>query len=284
VFVYQDALADPQVRPPEPLADKVIYVTRTAQDKARQSQDGRVFLRVPDVPLTRLGQIKIAVFLAMSRNLIRPGDVVVFLAGIAESGTLDTIMITQVGREFEIYSAAERGDELPSGVRPEVLERVLDLATELGNEGREGKPVGALFVLGDTDKVLELSRQLILNPFRGYPQQQRNVLDPALEETVKELSSIDGAFIIHGNGVIETCGAYLKAATQDEHELPRGLGARHHAAAAITSLTDAIAVTVSESTGTVTVFRQGKAIVEIEKPRATALQRQRYIQRSAAKT
>ena len=173
------------------------------------------------------------------------------VTGIAESATLDTIMITQVGREFEMYSAAERGDELPTGVRADVLERVLDLAAELGNEGREGKPVGALFVVGDAENVIGMSRQLILNPFRGYEENERNLLDPALEETIKELSTIDGAFIIRGDGIVETCGAYLKTATQDEFELPRGLGARHHAAAAIASLTDAIAITVSESTGTV---------------------------------
>lgn len=277
ILVYVDALADPEVRFSDDIADKVIYVTRTLEDHAEQDVGGRRCIRVPDVPLTRMGQIKIAIFLALSRDLIRPGDVVVFMTGIAESGTLDTVMITQVGREFEMYSATEHGDELPSGVGTEVLERVLDLAAELGNEGREGKPVGVLFTVGDADKVLGLSRQLILNPFRGYSEDERNILDPKLEETVKELSTIDGAFIIRGDGVVETCGAYLKAAAREEFELPRGLGARHHAAAAITSLTNAIAITVSESTGTVTIFRQGKPITEIEKPRSTGSQRRRFI-------
>lgn len=280
IFVYLDALAETPLPFPESVADKVVYVTRTSRESADRDRDEHRCLRVPDVPLTRMGQVKIAALLALSRNIIRPGDVVVFLTGIAESGTLDTVMITEVGREFEMYSAAEEGDELPPGVRAEVLERVLDLAAELGSEGREGKPVGALFVVGDAEKVLDLSRQLILNPFRGYAEDERNILDRGLGETIKELSTIDGAFIVRSDGVVETCGAYLKTATPAECELPRGLGARHHAGAAITSVTDALAVVVSESTGTVTVYRQGKAITEIEKPRSTAQQRKQFISES----
>ena len=67
---------------------------------------------------------------------------------------------------------------------------------------------------------------------------------------------------------METCGSYVRTASQEEYELPRGLGARHHAAAAITAVTGAIAVTVSESTGSVTIFRGGQIVTEIQKPRS----------------
>jgi DNA integrity scanning protein DisA with diadenylate cyclase activity len=126
-----------------------------------------------------------------------------------------------------------------------------------------------MFIVGDTDRVIPLTRQLVLNPFKGYPANERSVLDYSLEETVKELATLDGAFILRGDGVMETCGAYIRTASQEEFELPRGLGARHHAAAAITAVTDAIAVTVSESTGSVTIFRGGRIVTEIEKPRST---------------
>jgi DNA integrity scanning protein DisA with diadenylate cyclase activity len=110
--------------------------------------------------------------------------------------------------------------------------------------------------------------RFILNPFQGYPEEQRNILDPSLEETIKEMSTLDGAFIIRGNGVIESCGTFLKTASQEAFELPRGLGARHHAAAAITAITDSVSVVVSESTGTVTVFQGGGIVLDIEKPRS----------------
>ncbi len=269
VLVYADALGGRELQLPEDL--KVYYVTRTAGEEREQEEKRHQFLRVPNVPLTRVSQAKMAVFLALSRGLIKLGDVVVCLAGLPGSGSLDTLIVTQVGREFEMFAISRADDQSPPDVRPEVLERVLEIASELGSEGREGKPVGAFFIVGDSERVLPLTKQLILNPFQGYPEDERNLLSDALEETVKELSTVDGAFVIRGNGVIETCGAYVKVASQDEYDLPQGLGARHQAAAAITAVTNAAAVTVSESTGTVSVFRGGRILVEIEKPRALGL-------------
>jgi len=268
IFVYVDALDGKLLPISETDSPKIFYVTKTLAEDKMQQDRGTNYLRVPNVPLTRMGQVKIAVFLALSRGLIKRGDKIVFLAGLAESGTLDTLIVTEVGREYEMFAVSDNGNGTPADILPEVIERVVDIASELGKEGREGKAVGALFVIGDTEHVIPLTRQLILNPFKGYPEQQRNILDPALEETIKELATLDGAFIIRADGVIETCGAYLKTASQEEFELPRGLGARHHAAAAITAVTDSIAVTVSESTGTVTIFRGGSIITEIEKPRS----------------
>ncbi|HDH12876.1 MAG TPA: hypothetical protein ENG83_11890 [Nitrospirae bacterium] len=43
-------------------------------------------------------------------------------------------------------------------------------------------------------------------------------------------------------------------------------GTRHYSAAAITNITSAIAVTVSQSTGDVRIFKGGYPIMEIEKP------------------
>src|SRR5947209_1583254 len=87
-----------------------------------------------------------------------------------------------------------------------VGERLLALASEPGLEGREGRPVGALFIVGDSDRVLAQSRQLVINPFRGDPEEDRNVLDARPEETIREFSAIDGAFIIRGGGVILGAG------------------------------------------------------------------------------
>ena len=46
--------------------------------------------------------------------------------------------------------------------------------------------------------------------------------------------------------------------------MSKGLGTRHWSAAAITQSTHAVAVTVSESTGTVRIFQDGKVILRIE--------------------
>jgi DNA integrity scanning protein DisA with diadenylate cyclase activity len=268
LFIYVDAMEDEALDLDLGGKAKIVYVTKVAPEEQEPRWGTQQCLRIPNVPLTRIGQVKIAVFLALSRSLIQQGDRVVFLSGLATSKTLDTIIVTEVGREYEIFAS---GADLTtsSAILPEVIERVVDIASELGSEGREGRPVGAIFVIGDTDHVLPLTRQLVLNPFKGYPPQERNVLDSSLEETVKELATLDGAFILQGDGVMETCGAYIRTTSQPEYELPRGLGARHHAAAAITAVTDSIAVTVSESTGSITIFRSGRIVTEIQKPRST---------------
>ena len=114
---------------------------------------------------------------------------------------------------------------------------MLTLAGELGVEGREGRPVGTLFVIGDSDRVLAQSHQLVINPFHGYPEGERNILDPRLEETIKEFSAIDGAFIVRGDGVILAAGRYLAPRGKLDPPLPHGLGTRHEAAASITAMT-----------------------------------------------
>jgi DNA integrity scanning protein DisA with diadenylate cyclase activity len=272
LFIYVDAMDDEAVCLDLPVKARVFCVTKAPAAETEARLGGVKCLRVPNVPLTRIGQVKIAVFLALSRGLVQHGDRVVFLSGLASVKTLDTVIVTEVGREYGIFATGEETPETTARILPEVIERVVDIASELGSEGREGRAVGALFVIGDTDHVLPLTRQLVLNPFKGYLPDERNLLDYSLEETVKELATLDGAFIVRGDGVMETCGAYLRTASQEEFELPRGLGARHHAAAAITAVTDSIAVTVSESTGSITIFRRGRIITEIQKPRSAGNQ------------
>ena len=267
VLVYADALDEDGLSLLEGFCCEVFCVTKTQRQERQQEEKGTHFIRVPDVPLSRLGQVKIAVFMALTKGLVSRGDLVVCLSGFTASGTLDTLVVTEVGSEFEMLAPLGPKEEQSLDSGPEVIERVLELATTLGNEGRERKPVGAIFVVGDASRVLSMSRPLILNPFRGHPEEKRNIMDKGFEETIKELSTIDGAFVVRGDGVVESCGVLLKTAGQEAFELPRGLGARHHAAAGITAVTRATAVTVSESTGNVMVFRGGKAILEVEKIR-----------------
>jgi DNA integrity scanning protein DisA with diadenylate cyclase activity len=148
-------------------------------------------------------------------------------------------------------------------IRPEVLLRVLSLAVELANEGREGRPVGTMFVVGDSRQVLRCAQQLVLNPFHGFSQNLRNVLDPSLGETIKEFAQIDGAFVVKGDGTVLTAGTYL-APKASVRGLPSGLGARHTTAAGITAHTRAIGVTVSQSTGAVTIFHKGNIVTALE--------------------
>jgi DNA integrity scanning protein DisA with diadenylate cyclase activity len=269
VLLYADVVEDDQ-----DLADliqdvdfRVILVSRRTDFQAPGGWGELcAIVRVPDITMTRVGQIKVATLVATAESLIRVGDRVVCLTGIDGSGTIDTIIVLDMGSEIEMF-AATAADPLPADVTPTVFERLLTLASELGAEGREGRSVGTIFVVGDSSRVLSQSHQLVINPFHGYPENERNILDPRLEETIKEFSAIDGAFVIRGDGVVLSAGRYLAPYSKLDEPLPQGLGTRHEAAATITMTTEAIALCVSQSTGTISIFKQGRLITDIQKPR-----------------
>ncbi len=241
---------------------RIILVTRKKKMYEWACRYTKQVVRLPSVQLTRLGQIKIAAMLSFSQRYLNPGDRFVYLTGL-EPARLDTLMIMEVGQEYELFQTVDQ-PPLTEHIRRAVFERVLNLALELAAEGREGKPVGAIFVLGDSQAVTKNARQNIINPFKGYAEEERDIMDPQMTETVKEFSTIDGAFVIKGTGAIVSAGTYLLPKILSE-DLPQGLGARHAAAAAISAATRSIAITISESTGTVRIWRQGRLITEIEK-------------------
>jgi len=212
---------------------------------------------------TRLSQMRSAFIIALGKGVFTTEDVVCCVGGVPKSNLLDTIIIVDVDKEFQTLIPG-KSNVIPPGIQVEVLERVLTIATELSMEGREGKPVGALFVIGDADVVLEHAQPLLLNPFYGYSEDERNVLNPFMDETVKELSSIDGAFVIRGNGVLESAGSLLRP-TRYPQSLPSGLGSRHAAAAGITLSFKCVAIVVSSSTGHVSLFSGGDMITLTEK-------------------
>lgn len=219
---------------------------------------------VPNVHLTRNGQVKVALLASLTQGLLEREDRVVCLSGLQSSGEIDSLMVLDLAHESELFSAAD-AVLLSGGVSPAVFERTLNLATQLATEGREGRPVGALFVIGDSDRVLAQSRPLVLNPFHGYPESVRNILDKNVEETIKEFSAIDGAFLVRGDGVVMAAGIQL-IPTAPAPDLPKGLGTRHAAACGITASSDAVAIVISESTGTITIFKGGEMVTDIHRP------------------
>jgi DNA integrity scanning protein DisA with diadenylate cyclase activity len=266
-MVFADTVRDNDFLEQFKSRPKLIIVT---SNKARfdHIKDKRItgLLQAPSIPASRTGQVKIGILLALSRNLLGREDRIVCVSGNSRNGVFDTIVSIDIALEYEFFFTTAQS-MVPPDVKPEILERVVGLAGEIAVEGREGKPVGTIFVIGDTNSVNAFVRQLIINPFRGYSEAERNILDPGLVETIKEFASIDGAFIVTGDGIVLSAGSYLRPQVSDElPALPGGYGARHVAAAGITSCTNAIAITVSESTGTVTIFKSGIIMMSISRP------------------
>ncbi len=245
---------------------KTILVTRTALETSDDDRDFAETIQVRSFSSQRLAQLRSAMLVALTRGVVTFSDRICCVGGISGSNQFDTLVVVDIEREFQTLLTGSTADLLPPDVKPEVLERVIAVATELGVEGREGKPVGCLFVVGDDKKVGAQSKPLVLNPFFGYKEEDRNILNPFMDETVKEFSSIDGAFLIRGDGVVESAGSLIQA-TDSTHDLPSGLGSRHAAAAAISVAANCISIVVSSSTGQVTLFRRGVMLPLTEKRR-----------------
>src|ERR687894_1717101 len=142
-----------------------------------------------------------------------------------------------------------------------VLEHTVALAVEIAREGREGRKIGTLFVVGDSEEVLKHSKPLILDPLYGHPDESKRIDDPDVRETLKELAQLDGAFVVSDEGVILSAARYIDAIS-NHLELPLGLGSRHVAAASVSKQTGAVAVAVSESS-MVRMFDDGELVAEI---------------------
>ena len=219
-------------------------------------------LDIPHAALTRTDQANLGLLLAASRGLLS-GDAHVICVTGPGGRHLDSVTVTRPQTQWEVMFGG--GDTRRSAkIRPAVILRALSLAIELAAEGREGKPIGTIFVIGDSRQVMRHAQQLILNPFHGYARSLRSLLDPSLAETIKEFGHLDGAFVIDASGKVLSAGTYLipKSASL---KLPQGLGTRHQAAAAITTHTQAMAIVVSQSTGTVTVLRHGQIVLNLER-------------------
>lgn len=147
------------------------------------------------------------------------------------------------------------------GINLRTLESVILLGVEIAREGREGRKIGTMFVVGDHEKVLGLSRNMILNPLLGHGSEKKRIDDPNMRETVKELAQLDGAFVVSDPGVVVSGCRYIYTVSEGI-KLPLGLGSRHIAGASISRGTKAIAVVVSESS-VVRVFDNGEMIGEI---------------------
>jgi len=240
-----------------------LLLTRRPEDQRRVEELGVAddcVLEVPQVELDRMGQVKLAALVGISRRLLDLSDTVVFLTGPFR-GLIDSLVVLHLGSEYELLHATDQ-PSIDEHIKRTVFQRTLELALHLGSYGREGRRIGAMLVVGDTLEVLSRSEQMILNPFQGYPEKKRNILDQRMTETIREFAQLDGAILIRGNGVIESAGTRVMASSR--HPVESGLGSRHAAAAGITDSTKSVALTVSSSDGTVRIWRAGKLVASLE--------------------
>jgi len=219
-----------------------------------------VVLKMPEAPVHE--KLTQALLEAVADDLLAAGAQVVAVYSGFEAGTIDSISLVHLGEHLGQLTSRDLR-QLETRVPLDTLKTVVDMAVEIGREGREGKPIGTLFVVGDSRKVLGSSHPVGFDPVRGYSRDERDLDDPRVREGIKEVAQLDGAIIVSAEGIVEASARYIDAPA-DNITLPKGLGARHWAAAAISRKTNAVAVAVSESNGTVRIFQNGEVTLRIE--------------------
>jgi len=211
---------------------------------------------------TRFSRIKYAFLHGVLLNLIHTDSKVVCVLGPWGKSHLDTLAIHDLSlswtEEFPFDPKSIMHNESFSTVLA-----VVDIALDIGALGREGKSVGTIFIIGDTEHVLRHSHQAVFNPFKGYQKKERQINSTEVVESIKELAKLDGAFVIAEDGTVMAAGRHIDARSVITKQL-KGFGSRHRSSAGITRMTDAVAIVVSESTGRVTIFEKGKIVSTLE--------------------
>lgn len=240
---------------------KVLVAADTAEELAGAKEAGldTVILNMVGSPV--LERITQALLESVADEFLAPGANIVAIYSGFEAETIDSISIIRLDEHLVRLSARDLR-QIETSVPLDTLKTVVDLAVDIGREGREGKPVGTMFVVGDTRRVLQHCHPAGFDPVKGYSRKERSLDDAKVREAAKEIAQLDGAFIVTPDGTIERSAQIVDA--HANLTLSKGLGSRHWAAAKISKSTNAIAIVVSESTGTVRLFKDGEVILRIE--------------------
>jgi diadenylate cyclase len=241
---------------------QIVVAADTAAELAGAEEAGlaTIILNMADSPV--IEKLTQALLTGVAREVLSPGARVVVVYSGFEVDTIDSISFIELDEHLGRLTARDLR-QLETSVPLETLKTVIDLAIDIGREGREGKAVGTMFVVGDTRKVLQHCQPAGFDPVKGYNRSERDLHDPRVREAIKEVAVLDGAFIINADGTVEKA-AQLVDAPYANLTLSKGLGARHWAGAAISKATAALAIVVSQSSGTVRLFQNGEVMLRIE--------------------
>ena len=129
-----------------------------------------VVLKMPDSPVHE--KLTQALLESVADDILAPGAQVVALYSGFEAGTIDSISLIHLGEHLGQLTARDLR-QLETRVPLDTLKTVVDMAVEVGREGREGKPVGTLFVVGDSRKVLASTARSAISTIRGSARESR---------------------------------------------------------------------------------------------------------------
>ncbi|MFT5300213.1 MAG: diadenylate cyclase [Mariniblastus sp.] len=232
----------------------------TIHEKAKEIEFHSILLETPEASVQN--QLTQSVLASVAAEIIKPGSTIVALYSGFDTENIDTVSVFKLTERLGRLTARDLR-KLKTKVPLDTLKTVVDLAVAIGREGREGKPIGTMFVVGDHRQVVDESRPGGFDLVKGYARKERNIFDYKVREGIKELAQLDGMFIIASDGTVEGCARIIDTSPV-ELTMTKGLGSRHFSGAAISKNTKAIAVIVSQSSGTVRIFQNGEVVLRIE--------------------
>lgn len=244
------------------LKDKLILASAQTEKLNMLTMKGFKCVNLPPFVFSRQELVKIAMASAITSGFLKTGHKVLCIISRKANELVDTVILRNVGEGIDenvSYEFILKNTNIPA----QLMEIMIELAVQIGFQGYEGINIGTLFVIGDSENVLNKSKQIVLNPFRGYSEEERNLYNPEFRQSIRAFTMLDGAFIVREDGVVLAAGRYLESSDPDI-KIPLGLGTRHSAAAAITKETRSIAIVVSETSGAVRIFKDGQMHLEIQ--------------------
>ncbi len=262
LLVVLDGPTDWKKLTEKPIETKILITSDSDEtlQGARDAGFDTVLVSMPDAPVFEM--LTQALLEAVADDILVPGAEVIAIYSGFEAGKIDSVSYIHLEEHLGKLTARDLR-QLETSVPLDTLKTVVDLAVEIGRGGREGKPVGTLFIIGDTRKVLQFCHPAGFDPVRGYKRAERDLCDARIREAVKEIVQLDGAIVVSADGKVERA-CQIVDASHANLTLSKGLGTRHWAGAAISRVTKAISVVVSETNGTVRLFINGEVMLRIE--------------------
>lgn len=209
----------------------------------------------PAVGLDVLDQVKELVLSCVARGLIDDGEKVMLVV----SADVQTILCF----DLDELGVVNLRKEMEGRIDIELLEHVFKLGTKVAREGKEGFPAGALFIIGDMNRVLNKTTESVQNPLEGQADQQNNIKEMDNWNTIKEFAMLDGALVLDRFGNPVAAGRYVMFKDDSDVQVEDGLGGRHLAASYISEKTKAVAMVVSAER-TIRLYKDGEKIYEAD--------------------
>ncbi|MCF7953504.1 MAG: PTS sugar transporter subunit IIA, partial [Spirochaetales bacterium] len=151
LILYADAIEDNEfIESLVKETDAVIVTSREGRFDSGFSDENSLIV-MPIKGVKRSAQVQFTLMYLLSHKVLSPADIIVNIFGQSGSGLLDSIRLTHL-MDMEIPFTSQT-EGFPEDLEISTFTRVLQVSTQIAAEGREGKPVGTLFVVGDYEGV-----------------------------------------------------------------------------------------------------------------------------------